>query len=578
MNITLILFLIGIIGFILNRKNIISHARKFWTSESYNSVDLIGPAFKLLSEGFFILTLTFLLSRFIVSEFFGRDDSVSSFTGKLIIKYNTIKSFTDAITIGFKSRVINKCVLCPKFNNLFSVVHPSLVPLSPLFFAFHNSSEARLLNFRLYSSISGAKVSSEFQPKVGLIKDYEDPELTTIKLPNGQQITLSLDFIEWFRGFTDAEGCFFFLNSSRSNYRFKYSICLHVDDVAPLEYIKNTLQIGRVNIYPKHNMATFNISSRKEIEIILAIFSKYSLNTTKHLNFLAFKQAFTIYMENNEDRDTVKPIIDSIKDNMNKLRTDYGMPNNHQVLVTEGWLLGFTEGDGSFHYSISKEMFTFSLGQKDNEALMYNIKDFLDSIAIQQSSGTVDRKTVNIYSTKPGFLSLVVKDLNFIESTIIPLFDKLTWHTKKELDYEDWKDIIELRKNGVHYLPEGEALIIRIARQMNKHRLSNSDAPRIDRTLLKAEIYKLLSEPSNYVSKNGKAWIISLNRFKLDTKAKAVQLVEMSSGNVLKIFKTQTDCADFFNISETAIRKRLKKETQFEFKGLAVYLRRVNSN
>lgn len=71
-------------------------------------------------------------------------------------------------------------------------------------------------------------------------------------------------------------------------------------------------------------------------------------------------------------------------------------------------------------------MFTFSLGKKDNEALMYTIKDFLDSIAIQQSSGTVDRKIVNIYSTKPGFLSLVVKDLNFIESAIIPLFDKLT--------------------------------------------------------------------------------------------------------------------------------------------------------
>ena len=74
-------------------------------------------------------------------------------------------------------------------------------------------------------------VSSIFQPNVGLIKDHKDPELTTIKLPNGQQLTLSLDFIELFRGFTDADGCFFFY-SSRSNYRFKYSICLHVDDVA----------------------------------------------------------------------------------------------------------------------------------------------------------------------------------------------------------------------------------------------------------------------------------------------------------------------------------------------------------
>ena len=104
---------------------------------------------------------------------------------------------------------------------------------------------------------------------------------------------------------------------------------------------------------------------------------------------------------------------------------------------------------------------------------------------------------------------------------------------------------------------------------MNKHRLSNSDAPIIDRTLLKAEIDKLLSEPSNYVSKNGKAWIIYLNRLKLETKAKAVQLVEMSSGNVLKTFKTQTDCADFFNISETAIRKRLKNDSIWGYNSLS---------
>ena len=221
-----------------------------------------------------------------------------------------------------------------------------------------------MLNLRLYSSISGAKVSSKFQTKVGLIKGNEDPELTTIELPNGQQLTLSLDFIEWFRGFTDAEGCFLY---SRSRYRcFRFSIGLHIDDVAPLEYIKNTLQIGRVSISPKWNMVTLTIVSRKEIEIILAIFSKYSLNSTKHLNFLAFKQAFTIYTENNskEARDRVQPVLDSIRDSMNKLRTDFSMPKDSQVLVTEGWLLGFIEGDGSFHYSISKEMFTFSLGQK----------------------------------------------------------------------------------------------------------------------------------------------------------------------------------------------------------------------
>ena len=132
MYITLIL-LIGILGFPLYRENIISQTIKFLILVSYKSVDLIGPAFTLINEGLLKLIVTFPLSRFMVSGLFGREVSVSSFTGKLIVKYNTIKSFTDAITIGFKSGVINKCVLRPKFNNLFNSVHPSLVPLLPLF-------------------------------------------------------------------------------------------------------------------------------------------------------------------------------------------------------------------------------------------------------------------------------------------------------------------------------------------------------------------------------------------------------------------------------------------------------------
>lgn len=114
---------------------------------------------------------------------------------------------------------------------------------------------------------------------------------------------------------------------------------------------------------------------------------------------------------------------------------------------------------------------------------------------------TVYTNTVKIHPARPGFFNLVVKDLNFIELVIIPLFDKLTWHTKKELDYQDWKDVIKLRKNGLHYLPEGQDLIKRITSQMNKYRLSSSGVPRIDSNILKADISKLLNGPSNYMNK-----------------------------------------------------------------------------
>ncbi len=72
MNITLILFWIEILGLLLYRKNIISQTSKFLFSRSYKNVYLIGPAFKSINEGFLKLTVTFPLSRFMVSDFFGR--------------------------------------------------------------------------------------------------------------------------------------------------------------------------------------------------------------------------------------------------------------------------------------------------------------------------------------------------------------------------------------------------------------------------------------------------------------------------------------------------------------------------
>lgn len=98
MYITLILFLIGILGFILRRKNIISHTRKFLILESYKSVDLIGPTFKWLIEGLFILIVTLSLSRFMVSDFFGRKVWVS---GALFITCFSVIVTTILAAIAF---------------------------------------------------------------------------------------------------------------------------------------------------------------------------------------------------------------------------------------------------------------------------------------------------------------------------------------------------------------------------------------------------------------------------------------------------------------------------------------------
>ena len=69
MYITLIIFLIGILGFLLHRKNIISQTSKFLILENYPRVDLIGPTFTSINEGLLILKVIFPFTRFMVSGF-----------------------------------------------------------------------------------------------------------------------------------------------------------------------------------------------------------------------------------------------------------------------------------------------------------------------------------------------------------------------------------------------------------------------------------------------------------------------------------------------------------------------------
>ena len=71
-----------------------------------------------------------------------------------------------------------------------------------------------------------------------------------------------------------------------------------------------------------------------------------------------------------------------------------------------------------------------------------------------------------------GMYILSVGDKDYIEFVLIPLFDHLVWHSKKYLDYCDWKVLFNIFKLGLHYIPEGKDLIARIQSQMNNNRLS----------------------------------------------------------------------------------------------------------
>jgi hypothetical protein len=237
--------------------------------------------------------------------------------------------------------------------------------------------------------------------------------------------------------------------------------------------------------------ATFEVNLQSEIAVIVGIFSKYNLNSTKHLNFLDFSRAFLIYMENNsrEARSEVKNSIDSIIGNMNSTRSNFNLPEDHEINITSYWLLGFVEGDDSFYFESHNNTLILGIKQKGNKDLLVAIQNFFYNFPRIKSSLIYNKQgEIRIDMKEKGLFLLSVKGNDFLDSVVIPLFDSVVWHSKKYLGYCDWKVLLKILKLGIHYLPEGKHLISRIICQMNNNRLSTSKSPKVDRNLLLSEI------------------------------------------------------------------------------------------
>lgn len=381
------------------------------------------------------------------------------------------------------------------------------------------------------------------------------------------------NFYEWFCGLTDGEGSFMLLRT-RDGYGFKFAIQLHVDDIKMLHLIQSTLGIGKV--YITGSTAGFVVTNVKDTTKIIDIFSRYTLNTTKLLNFLDYKKAFEIYTSS---RLKIKDIIDQVEkigSGMNNLRSDFTLPPFYSARITPYWLLGFVEGEGSFwirnNYALS-----FNLGQSLKDlVLMEALRDFFNNLGLVMINGQElegGAALLNIQKNH-GMIYLSINRLDYISCVFIPFFDSLTWRSKKELDYKDWKIILKLRSLGLHYTEEKIFKVI--LSQMNNNRLTTRRGSfPLDRAALYRDINRLLKGPSNFeIKEDGRIFIKSLNKY-LNDKAKIRLEIISMTGDILKSFDSSADCARYLNVSPMTVSQRLKKGKPFLFNGQLVYIKRL---
>lgn len=397
------------------------------------------------------------------------------------------------------------------------------------------------------------------------------------KLPlkkNYLKLTNQDKFYEWFVGFTDAEGNFSLGIDKRNkniNFNFQFRIGLHKKDLLVLNYIKDKLNCGQVTV--KEDIALFSITNKDCLQTILfPIFDNFSLNTTKHLDYLNFKQALNLIInaEQNKNKEQIIKKILNLKNNMNKNRINFELPLNH-IKITPYWLLGLIEGDGSFFLIRKSMMPCFSitltavqkpvleaikiylLNQLDQYSYIKGINTKLINISFESSKGNIKAK-----------YNLKISQIDYLYNKFIPFLDCLEFKTVKYLDFQDFKLINKLLIDGKHFYPKGKSFILTLSKTMNNLRNLTSNKISIEK------IKYFLNLPAlTKIDNEGRVLIISTKKC-----IRQIYIIKItySNGNI-NYFSSIKDCSKFLNVSRATINNRLND------KGLLIirncYLQRI---
>ena len=382
------------------------------------------------------------------------------------------------------------------------------------------------------------------------------------------------NFLSWFVGFSDAEANFIInslLKKDRvtiSRFSFMFKIALHKDDADVLGYIHKRLAIGNVRFYK--NECIFNVTDREGIELLVSIFDKYNLNTTKHLDYLDFKEAFNLYLNREKDVkvELIKDTILDLKNKMNTNRVNFDRPENSKIVITKWWLLGFIEGDGSFFMrrDTFTPVFCIEITGVQYDVLI-KIKEFLEksldfnqySLYKLNNSSIIAVTTVKGRNNSKGSVAITIKNVRVLNNYIVPFLDDMTFLTKKGKDFKDFKIICKVVYNGAYKDEEIKKIILKLSYTMNSYRLSTNTAS--GSPLSKDEWDKLSSAlPTvNYLF-DGRVRDISTGKM-LHQKISCVYEILELGGEVL-IANTLSEAASIVGVYPDTLSKYLDVDIQ----------------
>jgi len=291
---------------------------------------------------------------------------------------------------------------------------------------------------------------------------------------------------QFITGFSDAESSFFitFIKSDKSPIGYylqlSFQIKLHKKDMFLLELIKSYFGVGNILIKDKE-VIVYQVTSIKDLAVIIGHFNKYPLCTKKRADFELFHEAFKLIRQKDHLSEKGLTKILSLKASLNnglssQLETAFpNIPQFRPKVFTQPikdpqWVAGFTEGDGCFNVSVRKSNSTKSGVQI---ILRYQVTQHIrDSILVHNFIEFFGCGNHTVRSNKIA-CDFVVSKFSDISKIIIPFFDKYPLFGVKAQNYADFKKAAEIFKVKGHLTDSGLDEILKIKEGMNSGRSSD---------------------------------------------------------------------------------------------------------
>ena len=301
--------------------------------------------------------------------------------------------------------------------------------------------------------------------------------------------------LEWFSGFSEAESMFFISTTGALSFRIK----IHYDDRQTLEYIQKLLSelanrdIGIIVDSKNQHESYYMVAKFQDIlEILIPIFSRYYLTTSKFLDFQDFKAAAEIrkpsFLEKRKLNTEELNKILKRKSGMNSQRLQFNINDLPKRSLTPSRLLGFVEGDGTF--CISNMIPTFAVKQHSkNIHFLYEIAEFLNKLPYCPEIGPkIDKlntkPTPGVSQDSSNASNLSVTNALQLYNYILPFFKSLKFITRKGVDFQLWELAVKLKALGHLTNSEGKKYFIEINKYINKRYTTSAliaEAPNLNK-------------------------------------------------------------------------------------------------